>query len=468
VGRVGQTRVGKSRDTVSAVSAGSVPQRAVCDVGVGGMNRQLKDAIHGMETEPGMRDKLSAHSDFLMVLMLFVSFRLLLLLLFTPASFFTSGFMSHAYYYEVAALSDQGHLPFIDFWFEYPPVFSYLVIGIYKLTRLVGEGFPYFSRLLSFVFLPMEMLTLINLYRIGMRLYGQTAAVRLAWIYSALLLPVYYWQHSFDTMVTALTLQSLYWLMVRRRDASAVTLGIAIATKFTPFILLAAAWRFAPHVRQAIIYTVIVGVVVAIIFMPFLLLSPSFTIASFQSLVAVSSWETIWALIDGNIVYGDVGTLQRHFDLTQAAIPVYNPPIVPWVITIPLFGLLFLFVYLRHVDRANLRQQIVFVGITMMLFLLWSKGWGPEWATWVIPFLLLLYPNWRGILCVLLLSFTSMLDWPISLAVRNQWLYVVGVLTRTALFAGIAIDLYLELTRSKPTAHYANEQSEDLSGNSLE
>lgn len=394
-----------------------------------------------------MRAKLNVHSDFLMVLTLFVAFRLTMLLLFTPGSFLTRGYTDHAYYFDMAALSDQGYLPFVHFWFEYPPVFSYLAIGVYKITRLANEDFAYFSRMLALVLLPFEALVFINLYRIARHVYSATTATRLAWIYSALALPIFFWEYSFDAMVAALALQSLYWLLVDRRAASAVTLAVAIATKFSPAFFLGTVWRFTASGRAAASYTFMALIVLGLIFAPFFVASPAYTLASFQSLVSVSAWETIWALMDGNISYGDVGGLPRHFDLALASVPMQNSARLPmWATLIP-FALIFLIVFTRPVKRDNPRHLLIFTGILLMLFHLWSKGWSPQWITLVLPFILLLYPNWRGVLLCLVLSFVALFDWPLAWAMGSPLLYVIGVMTRTGLFVLIGVDLYVELTR---------------------
>jgi hypothetical protein len=398
------------------------------------------------------RARLIGHSDFLMVLTLFIAFRLLMLVWFSPFSFFTSGYLGHAYYYDMAKYSDQGQYPFINFWFEYPPIFPYLAIAVYKLTALGKESFEYFNRVLTLAVLPFDILTLTNLYRIARRVYGTATAVRVSWIYALLLLPAYYWWHGPDPILVALTLQSLYWLLTRQNVKSAAALALAIATKFTPVFLMGAALRFVSGWRQALVYAAIVGGIVSLIFLPFFILSPTYTIASFQSLVSVSSWETIWALIDGNLTYGNVGLMPRHFDPAMAAVPIYNPSVVPGWLTLLVFGVLFLFVFSRKVDRANPRQLLVFTGIVLMLFLLWSKGWSPQWATLVIPIWLLVYPNWRGLLLTLVLTFVGLLDWPLTLSVNNPALYVMGVLGRAALFVLVAIDLYIELTQRAPAS----------------
>ncbi len=396
-----------------------------------------------------MRAQLKTHSEFLMVFVLFVAFRLMMVLLFTPASFLTRGYTDFMYYYDMAALSAQGFFPHVHFWFEYPPVFPYLAIAVYQATHAANEGMAYFSRMLALVLLPFDMSIVINLYRIARRLYDPAVAVRLAWVYAMLLLPIFFWQYSFDTMVAALTLQAFYWLLTQHRVASAVMLAVAIATKFSPAFLIGTAWRFAPGWRSAAIYTGIVIGGVVLIFAPFAMSSPAYTLASFQSLISVSAWDTVWALLDGNINYGDVGGLPRHFDLALAGVPLHNPSSLPmWGTLIP-FAAIFFFILTRRWERANPRHFMIFTGITLMLFHLWSKGWSPQWITLLLPFILLFYPNWRGVLLAIVFSFGALLDWPLAFAMASPPLYILGVFVRTGLFILIGLDLYLEWLNSQ-------------------
>lgn len=397
-----------------------------------------------------MRIRQSIHSDFWMVLILFVAFRLLMLIWFNPATAFTGWFLGHEYYYEMARYSDQGYYPFIHFWFEYPPVFTYLVILIYKLTVAVQSNFEYFNRVLTVAVLPFDVLTLINLFRIANHIYGSSAAVRVSWIYALLLLPAYYWWHGPDPILVAMTLQSFYWLLVGRNGASAFALAIGMATKFTPVFLVGTAFRFIETRRQLFLFTAILAVTLILIFGFFFLQSPTFTLASFQSLVSVSSWETIWALIDGNFKYGEVAALPSRFDPATAAVPVYNPSVVPGWLTIVLFGALGAIVFMRSAGRNQPHQMLVFTGIALMLFLLWSKGWSPQWATLVIPFFLLCYPNLRGVLLSVVLTFASLLDSLITVSLDNPPVYTIGVISRTVIFIFVAIDLYAQLMRPTP------------------
>jgi len=68
-----------------------------------------------------------------LIVTLFVALRLMILATF-PADNLTL-YGDYVYYYELAAYSDQGYLPFIHYWSEYPPIFPFLSVGIYRLAR---------------------------------------------------------------------------------------------------------------------------------------------------------------------------------------------------------------------------------------------------------------------------------------------------------------------------------------------
>lgn len=398
------------------------------------------------------RAQASANSEFLMVLALFVAYRVMMLMLFLPTSFLTGNYTDFLYYFDFASVSKANHYPWVDIWFEYPPVFPYYAIAVFQLTRPLSENFNYFARTLSLAMLPFETLVLVNVYRIARVAYGAVVATRAAWVYSLLILPVFFWQFSFDSLVVALTLQSLYWLMTRRRDASALALALAIGTKFAPAYLIGVAWRFAPNTRAVVRYTLLVAAGSALIFLPFFVISPQFFLASLQSLSVRSSWETIWALFDGNESFGYVGTLAEQFDPAVANIPMGHPSVIPmWIALIP-FALIFLYFYTRPMVRDNPRHILIFTGITIMLYHLWSKGWSPQWATLILPLLLLLFPGWRGVLFVLVFSFATLLDWPLSFALDSRPLAVTAILIRTGLFILIGIELFMELSRDNATA----------------
>src|SRR5690606_15813112 len=86
---------------------------------------------------------------------------------------------------------------------------------------------------------------------------------------------------------------------------------------------------------------------------PFLVLAPAFLIQSMKSPVIRSTWETVWALIDGYYSFGVAGGWNR-FDPAMAG-GAQHPTRLPWLAITLVFivGYLALFVWAaRAVKRA--------------------------------------------------------------------------------------------------------------------
>ena len=63
--------------------------------------------------------------------MLFVSLRLFLQFVSRPQGFVLDA-SDYNFYLDIAQLSDRGLYPTVDFWLEYPPVFPWLAVAVYK------------------------------------------------------------------------------------------------------------------------------------------------------------------------------------------------------------------------------------------------------------------------------------------------------------------------------------------------
>jgi hypothetical protein len=222
--------------------------------------------------------------------------------------------------------------------------------------------------------------------------------------------------------------------------------------KYLPVILLATIWRTRDF-KVACLYGVATLVFSLIIFSPFLLSSPTFTLASLRAQGSKSSYETVWALVDGNMTTGNFGPLSDHFDPATASIPLNNPARIPtWLTLIP-FGLLGLFVLTRPSPgaRANL-DPVLFTTFTFIIFFLWSPGWSPQWQTFLIPLLLLSFAPKRAVLFIIALGFINFLEWPVMLSRGMFALLPVTILARTLLFILLAVELYRLLTQSTSVA----------------
>lgn len=90
-----------------------------------------------------MKDKVKAlyreHQEFILLLVLFVVFRWLAVVAYRPGGLVLD--FSDFYFYRVfAQLTRAGYYPYVNLWTAYPPIFPYLMIGLYQLSALLPPG----------------------------------------------------------------------------------------------------------------------------------------------------------------------------------------------------------------------------------------------------------------------------------------------------------------------------------------
>lgn len=381
------------------------------------------------------------HRDFLLILLLFFSFRVMMLMAYaTPCLMFCSDYL---FYYEVVDSAQQGHYPFIDFWYEFPPIFPYLSLGAYYLAQGVFQKYITWLGLLLLLF---ESGTLILLYLLARRLYDQPRALKLSWVYSVLFAPFYFWRSTFDSLTTFLILLALYILIRRKYGWLGLSVGLGVMAKYLPLILLPVIYRHSGLKRACQTLTIVLGISL-IIFGPFFIVSPEFAQASLQANLSRSSWQTIWALIDGNLEAGDFGPVSNRFDPAKAATPLYNPPkISPWL-TLLLFGGLGLYLLRAPVGHSINRDVVRFAALTLTLFFLWSKGWSPQWQMYLFPLILLSLSLSKALTYIVALSLINLLEWPTIYQRGLTQLLPLTIVSRTVLFGLLAYELY-SLTNS--------------------
>jgi hypothetical protein len=376
----------------------------------------------------------------------------MMLLAFPLENLITYGDYQH--YFNVASLSrvggcstftatEQGCFPFIDYWYEFPPIFAYLNIAIYQLASQQLKNYIF---LLGSVLLLVECANLYLLYRLAFILFGRGRAINVAWIYTALFIPIFFWLGNFDALTTFFILLGLYSIITNKKVVLALALGLGAMIKFIPAMLIATVGR-AIGLKQALIYAGATLVISLVIFGPFAIISPRLTLASLGAQAGKSSYQTVWALVDGNNTTGNFGPLADHFDATKAGEPTHNSARIPrWLTLIP-FILLGLYLYTRPVSLPDPRlDAVVFTALAFVIFFLWSQGWSPQWQTFLIPLLLLALPEKRAVLFIIVLGFVNFLEWPVILSRGLNDFLPVTILIRTLILILLAIELYQKLT----------------------
>ncbi len=382
------------------------------------------------------------------------------------------------YFLDLARMSDQGLYPYIHFWAEYPPVFPWLIVGTHKLSLLVAGGVTaerlFYTILIGFL-IACESGVFWLLYRLALLLQrseltirrphlmrppvlrsdsglaGSPASGALAssgpaltspFLYLLLFVPGYLWTGWFDVLPVCLYLAALYLLLTRRERWSALAVGLGIVSKLFPLMVLPIALCTLRGFRRQLRYATIAGGTVLLFTLPFVLIDPSMTLASVRTAFVRPSWETIWALMDGYYGYGRVAPLAEHVNVASAQWIAHNSTL-PWGLIGGGFGLAFALFYLRaygHYTVNRPRRVLAGVAFTMTLLILYSRGYSPQYITWIAPLLVILSPNRQGAFCLGLWGALNVLEalLYISLFPQQHWMLVLAVTVRTILLVFLA------------------------------
>ncbi len=439
------------------------------------------------------------HTDFILLLILFITFRVLALVAYRPGGLVLD-FSDFYWYRSFAELSHQGYYPYDNLWTTYPPLFPIILFALYYVSSLLPpweHANLWFTLLLGGFFLLFEIGNFILLYLFAQKIANEQRgkgtggairntqpAIRSTWIYAAFFVPVYTLTGWFESYPLFFFLLSLYLLLKKRPYLSAFFTGIGFLIKLIPLILMPVAVqifskkRYAlslsngkPNVKQidnsqlairhsqftlpfdvprTAIYVVIFLVTVIVIALPFYRMNPDLALGSQQITGARRPWETVWALIDGNYEYGIIPLDMRNLDWTPGDAP---PTRILWPAVTVIFGLVYAWFYTRPLNWQKPRSSLAFVGFTLCLFMLWSKGYSPQWLGWILFFIALLLPNIRGVTYAVILSIANIIEANFFFIMfpEDHWLLAATVLMRTFLFAALAVEfLWLIRPPSKP------------------
>jgi hypothetical protein len=364
---------------------------------------------------------------------LFLAFRVAMLA-FWPADQLAR-WSDYDYYYEIAQWVDRGLLPFLHYWVEYPPLFPFLSVLLYLLT----PHFEAYAAALALVQLAFETGSLLLLYRLADQLFGSARAERVMWTYALLFAPVATWWLSFDAITTFFLLLAVERWLAGRRFQSAIVVGVGALAKWFPLLYLPVAVRFRRNWREAVVYAALAVAVFGLVLGVLAAIGPQHTLASLRSLGGRTSWQTVWALLDGNMGTGAYHADRR--DPAAAALAQGNPARVPhWLVTV-VFGLVYLWLWRRTAGQRHPQSVLRLSSTSVLIFFLWSRGWSPQWLGMLAPLLLVCLPVERAALYLIVLTFVNLAEWPVLLSRGfGDWLYLT-VLLRTVLFVLILADL---------------------------
>lgn len=386
------------------------------------------------------------HHQFVLLFVLFIAFRLMTLLLYRPGGFIADYSDYSTSYLPFAQWSDRGLYPFIHYWLEWPPLFSWLVVGVYRLSLLIPSWTDprlWYNTLLGLSLLPFEVGNFVVIYLIALQLYDKSKAFTCVLIYSCLFAPLYVWSGWNDSMSLFFLLLGLYLLLREKGAIAGIIAGVGFWVKVIPILLLPVGLRVLTDMRRKALFLVASCVTLFLVALPFLWINAGFLWAFFANMMGRSSWETIWALLDGYYSYGVVGadrlTVPSDFSTHASSLP--------WPMITVVFALLLVWLYTRRLDYGDKLKVVALTGLTINLFTLYSKGYSPQFIVQLIPFVLLMLPDLRGVGYILLLDIVNFLEATVYFIMLpgEHWLLVTTVIFRTLLIVALCAEYALIL-----------------------
>lgn len=393
------------------------------------------------------RTAFEEHHDFFLLALLFASFRFLTLLLFEPGGFI----LDWSGYYVPGAnfveLSDWGYYPVVHYWMEYPPLFPWLSVLIYRVSMLLPpwrDPELWYNLLLGATFLLFEIGNFCLVYAIALKLRGQRGAVRCAWLYAGLFFPLMTLLFWFENFALFFLLLGVYAVIARRPVWGGVAAGLGFLVKFVPAFIAPVALRVFPRIGQKATYVLVAACLVLLFGLPFLVANPTFFLTPFLHLGSLGPWETIWALLDGQYSGGDTTPLEIRFDPTNITVSFHESHFPYWIVAVA-FVVIYLLLYTRHIEWQDNLKAVAFCGLSINLFLLFSKGYSPQWIVNLLAFIVLLLPDLRGVAYSILLMAANVLEFPVGtvLLEAHPWLFALAVVFRTALMVLVAVEFGL-------------------------
>lgn len=350
------------------------------------------------------------------------------------------GYGDFLHFFQLAALPGW---PYFNYWSEFPPVFPFLSAFLYRLAGAQEHVYDY---LLIFILLFADAGSLYLFIKLSRRLYGnETDSLVRSLAYCVFLLSLAYSWWYFDPLAVFAMLLGISLLLENKRLLSGLAFGFGLLIKFFPALGLIIAWRSLPWKKALWITGLTLGLGI-LVYGGLWLASPRFTIASLQSQGSKGSWETVWALVDGNLATGLFGPEVERLDPALAGVGRGNPARIPAWITLIVLGGIGLWGFFRA-RRDNDLQQLALLGWCWSLFLLWSPGWSPQWLLYLLPLILLVLPERRVFLVALPLVLINLVEWPLLLSRGMFWGLYLTVPMRTLLLILVASLFYTEMTR---------------------
>ncbi len=386
-------------------------------------------------------DRLTRHDVSLIIAIMIVA-RLLAIVALRPGGYVVETGPDGAYYFDWGRLAAGGAYPLIDYWTEYPPIFPWLSVFAYKLAVLLPAWIDqrfWFNLILHGLMIPFDAGNIALIYLLARRIHGHGTALKAAWLYVALFVPLFVLLGWFESIALFAVLLSIWAILSNRPILAGLVLGFGVLVKqYVAIVGAVGLVQLRP--KQQLFKFIFAGLIILVVGLgPFLIQSPQLVKANIDSMLTRPAWSSPYALIDGITTYSPI-TVADRFDPARAINPTL-PTRIPWALVTLAFGLVYTFTLIKSNQHRTVRAAIGLAGLTFTLFFLWSKGYSPQWSLFLMACLCILLPDRLGGLLLISLETFFVLEWPITtiLLEGNSGYLAALVVLRTLNLIGLAI-----------------------------
>ncbi len=446
-----------------------------------------------------VRAAYARHRAFLLLALLFVSFRLLTILLFRSGGMIAD-FSDQDYYFAWGHLVvAKGYVPYQDLWSVYPPLFPALMLTLFRWASTIPHWVDprlAFHVLLSTAMLVFETGNLVLIYRITSKLDEGRGArgeiqspahpftpsplhpltpspahpLTAATLYALLFVPVFTVQGWFEAMPLFFMLLGLDLLISEKRRGwvwSAVAGALGFLTKLTPILLLpiAVRWfgaklswpaartewfdrRSPGNLLRPILYGVLFAIVTVGVGLAFVGTDPLLALSSFRVQGLRPPWQTLYAALDGYFGFGQVPIDLRNLtNLRLGNLWQGNLPGWFWTVQTLAFAALFTWLYTRPYDWTRRRTPVVFSAVSLVWLFLYSKGWSPQFLVWILAFVVILRPSMWTMSAAIMLSLVNFVEASVFLVILpdQEWLLWSTTILRMVLLTLLGVEFLAQI-----------------------
>ncbi|HKZ85434.1 MAG TPA: glycosyltransferase family 87 protein [Anaerolineae bacterium] len=356
-----------------------------------------------------------AHHDLTLVVAVALVARLLAIIALRVGGYVAETGPDSAYHFQLGRLSASGAYPFIDYWTEYPPFFPWLTVLAHKMSTLMPSWIDqrfWFNLSLHGLIAPFEAGNVVLVYALSRKASGAPDALKSAWLYALLFAPMFVVLGWFESIALFAVLFALWLILEDRPIPAGVAIGLGMLVK--PYVALIGAVGLIHLSTWCRVGLLVASAALAYLagLSPFLIASPEMVKAHFTTLLTLPGWSSPYALIDGVIKHADPQLAER-FDAALAASSI-APSQVPWAAVTLAFAVVYGLVLFRAYRQQHSRAAVGLAGFSFVMYLLWSKGYSPQWSLYLIAFLCILMPNLRGMLMLIALELLYVIEWPVA------------------------------------------------------